>query len=85
MAGKTRVRGLEIEAETRINDFNFSFGYLLANAKFADFPSNQNIVGLRIPQVPLHQFHFSNKVWRIKMVGVFHFKDVPHLSNSIMI
>lgn len=54
-AGETRVRGLEIEAETRVSDFDFSLGYLLSDAKFADFPSNPELEGLRLPQVPLHQ------------------------------
>ncbi len=60
-AGETRVRGLEIEAETRISDFNFSVGYLLADAEFSDFPSNRTLEGLRIPQVPLHQFTFQTR------------------------
>ncbi|MGI8668410.1 MAG: TonB-dependent receptor, partial [Aridibacter sp.] len=60
-AGKTRVRGLEIEAETRVRGFNFSFGYLLADAEFADFPTNRELEGLRLPQVPLHQFTFQTR------------------------
>lgn len=60
-AGKTRVRGFEIEAETHIRDFNFSLGYLLADAEFVDFPSNRAVEGLRIPQVPLHQFTFQTR------------------------
>lgn len=73
-AGKTRVKGLEIEAETRVSDFNFSFGYLLADAEFADFPSNTAIEGLRLPQVPLHQFTFqtryaNQKGWSFSLQG----------------
>lgn len=60
-AGKTRVRGFEIEAETRVKDFNFSLGYLLADAEFVDLPSNRALEGLRIPQVPLHQFTFQGR------------------------
>ncbi|MGI8545594.1 MAG: TonB-dependent receptor [Aridibacter sp.] len=60
-AGETRIRGLEIEAETRVSNFNFNFGYLLADAEFADFPSNPELEGLRLPQVPLHQFTFQTR------------------------
>jgi outer membrane receptor protein involved in Fe transport len=60
-AGETRVRGLEIEAETRISDFNFTVGYLLADAEFSDFPAERAIEGLRLPQVPLHQFTFQTR------------------------
>ena len=60
-AGKTRVRGLEIEAETRLKNFNLSVGYLLANAEFTTFPSNRDLEGLRIPQVPQHQFTFQTR------------------------
>jgi len=73
-AGKTRVRGLEIEAETRVKDFNFSAGYLFANAEFVDFPANSALEGLRIPQVPQHQFTFqtsyaNNKGWSFSVQG----------------
>lgn len=72
--GKTRVTGLEIEAETRISDFNFSFGYLLNDAEFADFPANRNLEGLRLPQVPAHQFTFQTryanaKGWSFSLQG----------------
>ena len=58
-AGKTRIRGVEFEAETKIKDFGLSFGYLLADARFADFPANEDLENLRLPQVPLHQFTFQ--------------------------
>ncbi len=58
-AGKIQIRGFEFEAEKRILDFRFSFGYLLAAARFAEFPSNIEIEGLRIPQVPVHQYTFQ--------------------------
>lgn len=73
-AGKTRVRGLEIEAEAKLNDFGFTLGYLLADAKFVDFPSNPSIEGLRLPQVPKHQFTFQTQYtnkrgWTIALQG----------------
>ncbi len=58
-AGKIQIHGFEFEAEKRILDFRFSFGYLLAAARFAEFPSNIEIEGLRIPQVPVHQYTFQ--------------------------
>ncbi len=60
-AGKTRVKGLEIEAETRVQNFNFNFGYLFADAEFADFPGNRELEGLKLPQVPLHQITFQTR------------------------
>ncbi len=60
-AGETRIQGFEIEAETRVSNFNFNVGYLLADAEFADFPSNPELEGLRLPQVPLHQFTFQTR------------------------
>ena len=73
-AGKTRVRGLEIEAETRLEDFSFTFGYLLASARFVDFPLTPSIEGLRVPQVPQQQFTFqtrytNSKKWSFSFQG----------------
>ena len=59
--GKTRARGLEIEAETRLRDFNFSVGYLLTDSRVLDFPANRNLEGLLIPQVARHQFTFQTR------------------------
>ncbi len=73
-AGKTSVTGLEIEAETRVKDFSFSFGYLFAEAKFTDFPLNPELEGLQIPQTPSHQFTFqtryaNKKGWSFALQG----------------
>lgn len=73
-SGKSAVKGLEIEAETRIKQFNFSFGYLLADAKVAEFPSNPALENLRIPQVPLNQITFqtrynNSKGWSFALQG----------------
>jgi outer membrane receptor protein involved in Fe transport len=59
--GETRARGLEIEAETRIKDFSFSVGYLLADSRVEDFPSNRNLEGLFVPQTARHQFNFQTR------------------------
>ncbi len=71
--GKTRTQGLEIEAETRFRNFNFSVGYLLTDSRVLDFPANRSLEGLFIPQVALHQFTFqtnySKKAWTLSFQG----------------
>jgi outer membrane receptor protein involved in Fe transport len=58
-AGKTRAQGLEIEAETRIKNFRFSFGYLLTDSRVTEFPSNPNLENLFVPQAARNQFTFQ--------------------------
>ena len=58
--GRTQSRGLEIEAEARLQRFwNFSAGYLFADASLVSFPANTALEGLTIPQVARHQFTFQ--------------------------
>ena len=58
--GNTISQGLEVEAEGRLADsFVFSGGYLFADARIREFPSNALIVGKRIPQVARHQMTFQ--------------------------
>ncbi len=57
--GKTRATGFELETETRFRDFRFSLGYLLTDSRVVDFPSNQDLENLFIPQVARHQFTFQ--------------------------
>ena len=60
--GRTRSRGLELEADARLNqDWKLSAGYLFADATVVKFPANQTLEGLMIPQVPRHQFTFQLK------------------------
>ncbi len=59
--GQTRTRGAEIEAETRLKNFNFSIGYLFADSRFADFPANRNLENLFVPQTARHQFNFQTR------------------------
>jgi outer membrane receptor protein involved in Fe transport len=60
--GRTRSRGLELEADARINQFwKLSAGYLFADATVVRFPVNQILEGLMIPQVPRHQLTFQAK------------------------
>ena len=58
--GRTRSRGVEIEAEARLNQFwSFSAAYLFADATVVRFSANTTLEGLQIPQVARHQFTFQ--------------------------
>ena len=60
--GRTRSRGVEVDIETRLNQFwNFSAGYLLADASVVRFPVNVALEGLQIPQVSRHQITFQTR------------------------
>ena len=58
--GKTRSRGLEIDAEYLLRrDLRFSASYLLVDSRVADFPSNINLVGKFLPQIAKQQLTFQ--------------------------
>jgi outer membrane receptor protein involved in Fe transport len=58
--GRTRSRGVEVEAEAAITDtFRVSGGYLFADATVLEFPANTLLEGLWLPQVPRHQMTFQ--------------------------
>ena len=58
--GRTRSRGIELEASGRItNSFTLSGGYELTDATVTSFPSDSNLIGNDIPQVPRNQFTFQ--------------------------
>ncbi|HEX5732502.1 MAG TPA: TonB-dependent receptor [Blastocatellia bacterium] len=58
--GRTRSRGVEVEAEAAVTDtFVVSGGYMLADATVLEFPANTLLEGLWLPQVPRHQFTFQ--------------------------
>ena len=58
--GRTRSRGVEVEAEAALTDtFRVSGGYLLADATVLEFPANTLLEGLWLPQVPRHQLTFQ--------------------------
>jgi outer membrane receptor protein involved in Fe transport len=60
--GRTRSRGLEFEADARVNQFwKLSAGYLFADASVVRFPVNRTLEGLMVPQVARHQFTFQAK------------------------
>ena len=69
--GRTRSRGVEIEAEARLNEFwNLSAGYLFADATVVRFPANTALEGLMIPQVPRHQFTFQARYTNPSIITV---------------
>lgn len=54
--GRTRSRGLELEAEARLGrSWRLSGGYLFADAEVERFPAEPALEGLRVAQVPEHQ------------------------------
>ena len=58
--GRTRSRGLEIEAEARLTStVMVSGGYQLLDATVLRFPANTSLEGLFIPQVPRHLLTFQ--------------------------
>jgi len=58
--GRTRARGIELEAEARLADhWTITGGYLHADATVLEFPANTALEGLRIPQVARDQLTFQ--------------------------
>ena len=58
--GRTRSKGLELQAETRLHrNWRVSGSYLFADATVVEFPANRSLEGLKLPQVPSHQFTFQ--------------------------
>jgi outer membrane receptor protein involved in Fe transport len=58
--GRTRSRGVDIEAEARItNTVSVSGGYQFLDATVVKFPANTSLEGLLIPQVPRHLLTFQ--------------------------
>ena len=69
--GRTRSRGVEIEAEARLNQFwSFSAAYLFADATVVRFSANTALEGLQIPQVARHQFTFQARYANPSIVTV---------------
>jgi outer membrane receptor protein involved in Fe transport len=69
--GQTRSRGVELQADARLNNqWDFSAGYLLADATVVKFPANTSLEGLLIPQVARHQFTFQARYTSPSIVTV---------------
>lgn len=58
-AGETRTAGVELDVETRIGKLDLNIGYLFADSRVTEFPSNPTLVDKFIPQVPRHQTTFQ--------------------------
>ena len=71
--GKTRSKGIEIEAEKRWREFNFSAGYLFTDSRVTEFAANRRLEGLRVPQVARNQFTFQTRYarndWSLALQG----------------
>ncbi len=58
--GRTQSRGVELEAEARPSkNLILSAGFQFTDATVLSFPASRALEGLRIPQVPRHQFTFQ--------------------------
>ena len=54
--GRTRITGLQNDAEIRIgSSWRFTGGYLYEDAEVREFPANPALVGNFLPQVPRHR------------------------------
>jgi outer membrane receptor protein involved in Fe transport len=59
--GRTRARGLEIDAEfAPLAKLKFSASYLLTNSRVAEFPANPLLVEKFLPQVARQQLTFQS-------------------------
>lgn len=69
--GQTRARGIEVHSEINFDkSWNLSAGYLLADSTVVSFPVNRQLEGLRVPQVPEHQFTFQLRYLNPSLVTV---------------
>lgn len=58
--GRTRSSGIEVDASFRLpHDWNTNVGYLFSDARVVDFPANNLLEGLLIPQTPRHTLTFQ--------------------------
>lgn len=58
--GRTRSRGLELEAEARLDErWNITGGYLFSDATVVRFPAEAALEGLLLPQIARHQLTFQ--------------------------
>ena len=62
--GRTRSRGFELDAESRLNKrLEISGGYQYVAATVVSFPANTALVGLDVPEVPRNQFTVQARYW----------------------
>jgi outer membrane receptor protein involved in Fe transport len=73
--GRTRIWGFQTDAEYRLGSFwSFSGGYLYDQAKVKENPTNADLVGKFLPQVPSHrasgQVAYANPAYVNVAVGI---------------
>jgi outer membrane receptor protein involved in Fe transport len=62
--GETRSRGVELDAVARLtSSWQISGGYAFTDSTVTSFPADSTLVGLRVPQVPQHQFTSELRYW----------------------
>jgi len=67
--GETRSRGVEIEAEARVNNtITLSGGTQYADATVTSFPADAALVGLLVPHVPRHNVNFQARYSRPRVL-----------------
>ena len=58
--GRTSSQGVDIDASAQLTTrLLVTAGYEFVDAKVVEFPANRTLEGLRLPQVPRHQFTFQ--------------------------
>jgi outer membrane receptor protein involved in Fe transport len=58
-AGRTRTSGFELDVEMNIAELKLNAGYLFADSRVSEFPTNAVLINRFIPQVPRHQATFQ--------------------------
>ncbi|HZB24887.1 MAG TPA: TonB-dependent receptor, partial [Vicinamibacterales bacterium] len=53
--GRTRVSGLQTDADYRLGAYRLSAGYMYGRARVVEFDANPSLVGNYLPQVPSHR------------------------------
>jgi outer membrane receptor protein involved in Fe transport len=62
--GSTRSRGVELDGVARLSSsWQLSGGYAFTDSTVISFPADSTLVGLRLPQVPQHQFTTELRYW----------------------
>jgi outer membrane receptor protein involved in Fe transport len=62
--GRTRSRGVELDAVAKLSSsWQVSGGYAFIDSTVISFPADSTLVGLRVPQVPQHQFTSELRYW----------------------
>jgi outer membrane receptor protein involved in Fe transport len=62
--GRTRSRGFELDGTVHFSkNSEFTSGYAYTVANVMRFPANTALEGLKLPQVPRHQFTWTARYW----------------------